>query len=350
MSNFDFFYLMSVLIPLALIGMVVLLYLYRNRLKWKKTIYLIIWNALLSLCLLSVIYGIGETYYRFFVDTTDSFGVNKISQRWNKRYYQLNSTNNRDDIDYKDKIKKGKRRLTILGDSFTAGHGIKNINDRFGNILRNKYPGFEVHLIAVNGANSISQLKFLHKAKENGYELDFVMLAYCLNDIDYLIEGTEKIYERIRAFNINLSYIEKNSYFINTLSFRIFALNDPDFIKYSNYVSKGYSGEVWEEQKEILTSIRNIVNQMNGSFFVMTFPFLQEERDDYSFRKIHENLNAFWGKEQVPHLDLLPIYEPFFGGELTVNDYDAHPNERAHEMAATAIDNFLQSMARSARK
>ena len=40
----------------------------------------------------------------------------------------------------------------------------------------------------------------------------------------------------------------------------------------------------------------------------------------------------------MPHLDLLPVFRGFSPAQLTVNPFDAHPNEFANELAAKAID------------
>jgi hypothetical protein len=46
-------------------------------------------------------------------------------------------------------------------------------------------------------------------------------------------------------------------------------------------------------------------------------------------------------REGIPCLDLLPVLEPHASEKLTVNIFDAHPNERAHELAADAIADRL---------
>jgi hypothetical protein len=40
-------------------------------------------------------------------------------------------------------------------------------------------------------------------------------------------------------------------------------------------------------------------------------------------------------------LDLWPVLKPHLGEGLTVNRFDAHPNERAHALAAEAIEREL---------
>jgi hypothetical protein len=44
----------------------------------------------------------------------------------------------------------------------------------------------------------------------------------------------------------------------------------------------------------------------------------------------------------VPHLDMPPVYAELPIESLTVNFYDTHPNEFAHELAAREIADFLE--------
>ncbi|MFO0983406.1 MAG: hypothetical protein U1E76_17015 [Planctomycetota bacterium] len=41
-----------------------------------------------------------ECYYRFWYDTTDSFGLTRTTSRWFKRYYALNRMGFRDNVEY----------------------------------------------------------------------------------------------------------------------------------------------------------------------------------------------------------------------------------------------------------
>src|ERR1043166_10236465 len=90
-------------------------------------------NALVFCFLCSLGFLGGEIYYRFIYDTTDSFNYTKVSRRWQARHYQKNAQTVRDNVNYQLRIPPVKRRITFIGDSFTAGHGVKNVEDRFAN-------------------------------------------------------------------------------------------------------------------------------------------------------------------------------------------------------------------------
>jgi hypothetical protein len=75
---------------------------------------------------------------------------------------------------------------------------------------------------------------------------------------------------------------------------------------------------------------------------VVTFPLLDALGPDYQYKFVHEELDRFWRELNVPHLDLLSVYKDLPPSKITVNRYDAHPNEYAHQLAAERIDEFLK--------
>jgi len=97
-------------------------------------------NALVLLFVSSLPFLAGEIHNRFIYDTSDAFNYTKTSERWQARYYHRNALGFRDDLTYELRIPLGKRRIFFLGDSFTAGHGIKDVDDRFANRIRQANP------------------------------------------------------------------------------------------------------------------------------------------------------------------------------------------------------------------
>ena len=91
-----------------------------------------------------------------------------------------------------------------------------------------------------------------------------------------------------------------------------------------------------------LQAMRDIVHARGGQFLVVTFPFLHAMGAEYEYQDVHARLNDLWSELDVPHLDLLNAYESHDSNQLVVNQYDAHPNERAHMIAARAIAAFVE--------
>jgi hypothetical protein len=75
----------------------------------------------------------------------------------------------------------------------------------------------------------------------------------------------------------------------------------------------------------------------------VTFPFVHNLGPDYQYRRVHERLDEAWRDLEVPHLDLLSAFEAHPSANLVVNPRDAHPNERAHAIAAKPIAAFIEA-------
>jgi len=93
-----------------------------------------------------------------------------------------------------------KRRVTFVGDSFTAGFGLKNVEDRFVNRIRHVHPEWEVHAVAKPGLDTSTEVEIMHNLTvSNGYRLDLVVLVYQINDIGEVMPGRVEGYKKMMA-------------------------------------------------------------------------------------------------------------------------------------------------------
>ena len=305
--------------------------------KWLKLIAI---NSAVLLSILTLIFAGGEVYYRYLYDDTDSFALTKVTKRWLKRHYQLNNLNMRDDQEYFPTIATNKTRVTFIGDSFTAGHGVEDVNNRFANILRNKKPDWEVQVFGVNGFDTGDEVNLLADALSQGFQLDWVVLIYTLNDISDITPAWKSIVQRLYYPENRPGFFIQNSYFANALYYRFIGTTDPDVSSYFNFVTEAYNSSIWDVHKKRLRQMQQMVKSHGGRLLVVTFPFMHVT-DKNSFSAIHEKLDLFWREQGIPHLDMSPVFQNYTPKELTVNRFDAHPNEFAHALAATTINAFI---------
>ena len=305
-------------------------------------ISVVLGNALVFLFFFSLFVLAAEIRFRFFMDTTDSLGFTKISERWVARHWHVNIAGCRDNIEYSAAIQPGKRRVSFVGDSFTAGHGIKDVNDRFANRLRALHPDWEVHVLANVGLDTGSEIALLKKAASRDYQFDEVVLVYCLNDVcDLLMAPGQPFEGGLPPIDQPRPWFTQGSYFLDLFYNRYKAAQNPFVRDYFSFVKAGYRGDYWEKQQVRLKEMRDFVQSHGGHFSVVTFPFLHALGPKYDYEFVHEELDAFLSSLQVPHLDLLPVCSGYKASELTVNRHDAHPNELADKLAAEAINRVL---------
>lgn len=327
-------------------GLVIALWCFFRRLKARgdrrvKKRELVVGNGLVLLFLCSLLVASGEIWFRFCVDTTDSFGLTKMTQRWFALHFQINAEGFRDSVPYDASREPGRQRITFLGDSFTAAHGVPDVEDRFANLIRNRIPETDVHVFAQCGWDTGAQLDMVRFASGLNYETDVVVLVYCLNDIADISPEWANVLERVYGGDRPGFFVE-SSWLINSMYYRLKAARDPDISQYYNFVKSNYEGAVWDEQQQRLIELNRRVRESNGRLAVVTFPFLHALGDSYPYADVHARLDEFWSDNDVPHLDLYETYAGKLPGELVVNRFDAHPNESSHKMAAEAILPFLQ--------
>ena len=334
--------LLFFLLPVFAAGATFLFFVrYRLHKQPIRLTRLLFGNLLVLMLISSLALFAGELYFRYGYDTTDSFGLTKTTSRWFERHFQDNNVGYRDSQDYDLQIAEGRRRVTFLGDSFTVGHGIADVEDRFGNLVRQARPDLDVHVIARAGADTGHELWTLHSLASQAYQLDLVILVYCLNDLSDIVPEWQQIMDRIYD-SPKPNYFVQHSYLLNTWYYRWRSGQDPDVSNYYQFVRENYLGQVWKEQQRRLSTLQHEVETAGGRLLVVTFPFLHALSSEYAYEEVHQILDSFWKKQGVPHLDLLNTFAAHAPNEVTVNRYDAHPNEAAHAAAATAILDFLK--------
>lgn len=335
------------LFALAPVGCLAALLVLARRIKtgrlaanWRTVLVV---NLVLLVGLCSLLLLGGEIYYRFVYDTTDALGYTKVSERWVARHWELNTAGCRDNIEYVPAITPGKRRVTFVGDSFTAGHGLRNVEDRLVNLWRRSYPDWETHTLSNVGLDTGGELTLLKKAVAQGYQLDQVVLVYCLNDIGDLLPQEASAFQGALAGVTESGWLPRNSYFVNLWYHRFRALQTDYVGDYHAWMLKAYNGPPWPQQQERFRALRDFVHQQGGHLSVLTYPFFDALGPGYRYASVHRQLHEAWSSLGVPHLDLLPAYQGLQPGELMVNRNDSHPNEEANRIAAEEMLRWVDS-------
>jgi len=98
-------------------------------------------------------------------------------------YYVLktNSDGLRCDHDYPKRAAAGRRRIALLGDSFTAGDGVSN-GDRFGDLLEARFSDLDVINFGLPNTGTDQQLlMYRHVVKD--YACDAIVCAVCVENV-----------------------------------------------------------------------------------------------------------------------------------------------------------------------
>ena len=194
-------------------GVVSLYFLLTRRTLWKASpgktrcvhLLLSVWMFLAALTVV-------ELYFSVIFDSTDSFNMTLVSQKWFNKYVKPDqkylefqngrSTTYRNDTEYPKTISDGREHICFIGDSFTFGHGIENVADRFSNrvssSLERDHPGqFVVSNLADAGRDAHWVRVVVQTLFESEFPVDTVVYAVCLNDIETFHKRHQTYYVKL---------------------------------------------------------------------------------------------------------------------------------------------------------
>lgn len=174
-----------------------------------------------------------ELAFALFVDHTDAANTTNISQRWIRRHIdgEQNNAGFRDSRDFSKKLPKGVRRICFFGDSFTVGHGVKNMRDRFSDRiaarLEEVHPQkFVVANLGVLGYETSLIESLVRAAIDKGNEIDTVVYVFMMNDIEGFDPRTTQIIQEMHQDQPK-SFLINRTYFLNWLYFRLVLATGP---------------------------------------------------------------------------------------------------------------------------
>ena len=309
--------------------------------KRFRKIGLVVGNVLVMMCMWSIAGVIGETYVRFLVVETDSYGASLVARRWFRIYPKLNSLYCRD-VEWSEHKPEGVYRIAFVGDSFTYGWGINDARDRFTDMIQRRFderrPGpVEVMNVAWAGWDTRAELGAVHDMIQD-YDVDEVVLCFVPNDLESLVPVTPgldpKNPPKSRLINT------ENSFLLDYIYFRAFARFTPNFQSYWDWLANGYADpNLWAKEERLLDRIIEQCSENHVRLRVALLPFIQTRGDRFDAGSIQSRVASFFAMHEVPVVDLLPTIQGKNSSELVVNSHDPHPNEAAHRLFADAIWN-----------
>ena len=225
----------------------------------------------------------------------------------------------------------------VVGDSFVAGHGVKNPRDRFPDVLGEKLGDeYAVINLGVCGANTTSEIQKA-LAYPHASDPEIVILSFYLDDIQdtALSMGLEYPPLEVRDPPVLASAI-RESYALNFFYWRMARLGPQDWIrKYWDWLWSVYDNPgVWEKYEDELLQISHYTKERHIQLIVVVFPNpLAVEKSRYVTSKV---VNLY-KEEDVPVLDVAELIRGMNPRDIIVNPTDAHANEFLHRLVAEEL-------------
>jgi hypothetical protein len=307
-------------------------------------------NVALSLCMLLALATLAELSFACFADFSDTFNITNVSKRWLALHLDRERNNEgfRDRQPFTKYVAQGRKRIIFLGDSFTAGHGVNRMEDRFTDRIAawldaeapGRYvvanlgePGYEASMVEAMAAAVLSRMQA---------DVSLFVYVYNLNDIEgYMQEANQNPLEGIYTSEPTF-FLFRDTYLLNWLYFR-FQQFQARHNTYFEKLAAAYDSPAWDGLRAKLSQLHRECAEGHAEFRIVIFPFLHDLSGEDSFREARKRLVDFCKSEKVPVLDLDPVFRQHAGDSLMVSRFDAHPNERAHAIAAEAIEKDLLS-------
>ena len=273
------------------------------------------------------------------------------------RNYHTNSEGFRDSERTLEKP-PGTFRIMVVGDSVTFGSGVRNVEDvypqRLQSILDRAMPSVDIEVInaALKGWSTQQQLDFLTE-KGWAYSPDVLVLGYYLNDPE--TPETKEAVSRAAENALILpypygKYLYATSFTfyiatqrLNTLLPSIFGYRFP--WKDHDYIEHIHNAENLVDHRRILERLMDGAAQHKTPMVVLLFPHMFAVRNDpYPYQRMHEHVRETAESKGVTVIDLLEPLRASSIEDFTVSQFDGHPNEAVHEVAAEKLFATLEEL------
>ncbi|MGB0910237.1 MAG: SGNH/GDSL hydrolase family protein [Nitrospirales bacterium] len=263
------------------------------------------------------------------------------------KYYQLNANGFRDSNHLLHKP-EGVNRMVFVGDSFTFGAGVKRVSDVYFKVLeralQKAYPEevFESVSIAKKGWNTVQEFEAF-KTQGVNFKPDLVVLGYVLNDAE-----TQKIKARVSSEFHNdhllpypygkFLYANSFTYFIIEQKVKAVSFLRDKSKEKQQYIREIFSGDNLKQHETILRDFLAFVQAQDMRILVVLFPDLRQIHDpDYPYTDIHQFVAQTVREAGAEFVDLFVPLQNSGITNVTVSEFDSHPNEDVHEIAGTEL-------------
>lgn len=299
-----------------------------------------------------ILYSGFEAYFRYRFDESDSLGFLNVTKRWNDRHVVYNNYQYRD-RNFDIEKPPGTIRIGVMGDSNTFGYGIKNVNNRFSNILEDKLnkSGYksQVYNFGISGLDTWNEI-LDYKNKESKFKPDILIWQYFLNDVEATKSAGTKILQNAgNKIPPILKLLSDHSYFFDYVYWRFASGYNKTFQELRNAdMQQYYIKSVYSYHKNLIDNFTNQLESQNTKIVVLVLPFMKFF-PNYPATEIHNRMDKVFKDDGVNSvIDLLPYLKGKNSKDLVVGPYDTHPNEYVHNLAAQKLyDSILPLLSKT---
>lgn len=274
-----------------------------------------------------------------FIPRSHNVGYTYASRIWFENYWNpINSYGFRD-------AEPGKSDSVILftGDSYTAGHGIREAEKRFSNLTGKALKNRKCINIGMNGQDTRAAYSTLQSfVAKSGVKPSAIVLQYFGNDIEQAAYSSGMQFPGFKPL-ANTSLLTgvaiKCSYLFN---YFFWSIPRGDTRSYVDFLEQAYrSDKVRTAHETDLAQFVEFAKANKAELIVVIFPFMQ---DPEGSKKLYGNHIAdFFGKQGIKTIQVadLLIRSGLSPSERVVNNNDGHASEKVQELVAAELTKSL---------
>ncbi|GAB4027612.1 SGNH/GDSL hydrolase family protein [Spirosoma koreense] len=273
-----------------------------------------------------------------FIAQSQEGGITLASHIWFERHWLPMTPD-----DYRDSPKTdtvGKKKVLIVGDSFTAGHGLTSASDRYGNVLAEKLGDkqFVTYNLGISGSDTRDEFKRLTKFKVRP---DVLILQYFPNDIEKVAAqhglkpaAFTPFSDIPRAFQ---------SLFIKSYLFNYLYWQFPhgNFAPFDTYARTAYgTPAIINDHLSDLNQFVEYAKANNAQLYVVLFPFVHnlEQSAEYTRPVV-----AFFKQQNVPVLEVGRLIGDIDVKDRVVGRNDGHASALVNHRVGEALFQLIES-------
>jgi len=237
-------------------------------------------------------------------------------------------------------------RIAVIGDSITYGQGIPE-EERFSNRLESELTGSEIQFQVLNfgtaGADFVHHIKTTKRVLK--FNPDFILLQWYVNDFEGpRAKGRPSFRNLAPTHELHIKLHQSSAlYYVLNSGWHAIQRYIGTVGSYETYMNERFLDPNSQDSKSALAKLKTVfrlASNRSVPIGVVLFPRLRPYlADDYPFDYLHERIISLCKQNDIQYVDLREDFK-LYGSDirrLHVNQYDAHPNGLANEIAAERI-------------
>jgi hypothetical protein len=280
-----------------------------------------------------------------FISLSNGGGEAFSGKIWNSRYWNtINKLGFRD-----EEPEKGKKSVFFVGDSYTAGWGIKKIEDRFGEVAAKelKKQGKTINEINLGRYGADTQLEYVlfdKFIKTTKIKPDHIVLQFFVNDMDKFIPRYKNCAEQTILIPLWKKTLIKGSYLVNFIN-SIYPITQTNSAKECDYVEQlkfVYNNEyLWLKEEKQLDKFKNYCLKNNIKMTLLFFPFME----DLSLAKkigIEKRISLYCRKNNIIYFNVTEYIKNLTRSERQASIVDAHASDEVHRIVGKKLATIIK--------